>query len=251
MPYSRSADARGTAETRAPPKLARHVQSKSAPHLCPNPGKTSWGGSRNRADRTSEGLSHKQASGIIAAAQSAAAMGLPLNAHVTIHWERQGVPDSAAAKATGSFLTCVRDWLRKQGLPFAYAYARENGDGKGSHVHILLHLPPGSRWHFQRSRRWLEAVSGGRYRKGVVVTARVRGTAAGAIAHRELYAANLQTVVGYLTKGALPCAAHALGLVNFEPGGRVAGKRAGWSQNVGGQRAIRRRVTTMDDIVVC
>jgi hypothetical protein len=145
---------------------AIYSNSKSARHIDGKPRSVDWGGSRNRADRTSDGLTLAQVEGIRAAAQSAMRVGVPLNAHVTIHWERLGVPDSTAAAATGAFLTRVRDWLRKQGLPFAYAYARENGQGKGSHVHILAHLPAGADWAPHRSRRWLRAIAGGFYQAG-------------------------------------------------------------------------------------
>ena len=40
-------------------------------------------------------------------------------------------------------------------------------------------------------------------------------------------------VVGYLLKGAEPDAAQVLGLSKIEAGGRVIGKRCGWSENIG------------------
>ena len=70
-----------------------------------------WGGARNRADRTSDSLTLKQATGIIDAAQFAAAIGLPFNRHVTIHWERAGIADNRAAAATGYFLKLASDRL--------------------------------------------------------------------------------------------------------------------------------------------
>ncbi len=97
------------------------------------------------------------------AAQTAWVRGMPFSRHVTIHWAKLGVPDAAAAAATGAFLTAARDWLRKQGLPFAYAYSRENSGENGAHTHILAHLPPGTFWAFQRSKRWLERISGKPY----------------------------------------------------------------------------------------
>ncbi len=193
-----------------------------------------WGGARNRADRTSDGLTAKQVEHIIAAAQTAWRIGFPFNCHVTIHWEKMGVTDDRAAAATGALLTLVRDWLRKQGLPFAYAYVRENGDGKGSHVHILAHLPPGARWGYQRSRRWLEGITERPYRQGAIETRRVRGTIGGRVVLPDLYAENLGVVVGYVAKGAPQEFLGAMGIIRaHEPGGRIIGKRVGWSQNIG------------------
>ena len=128
--------------------------SKSAPPFDAEHGFSGWGGARNRADRVSDSLSLMQAKNIIEAAQYAAAIGLPFNRHVTIHWERAGVHDNRAAAATGRFLKLAGDWIAKRGPQFEYnqrkskrlariawAWVRENGDGKGSHVHILMHLP--------------------------------------------------------------------------------------------------------------
>lgn len=176
------------------------------------------------------------------AAQTAWRRGIPFNSHITVHWAKLGVHDNDAAAATGALLTLLRDWLRKQGLPFAYAYARENGDTKGSHVHILAYLPPGAEWNSQRSRRWLMRVADGPYFTGAIRTKRIRGTGGGRVILPDLYATNLAVVVGYLTKGAWPNVAAALALPRVEPCGRVVGKRAGWSENVGAAAAGVRKV---------
>ena len=127
------------------------------------PSFSTWGGARNRADRASNCVTLAQASRVILAAQRAYGIGLPLNRHVTLQWTRAGIEDFEAATATGAFLTLVRDWLRKRDGQFAYTWVRENdeGDGsKGSHVHILMHLPASTEWTYWRSRRWLERVTG-------------------------------------------------------------------------------------------
>ena len=171
--------------------------------------------------------------GIITAAETAWRRGFPLNCHVIVHWAKLGVPDAAAAAATAAFLTSVRDWLRKRGLTLAYVYARENSEENGAHTHILAHLPPGTPWAFQRSKRWLERITGEPYFTGGIRTRRIRGTGDGRVILPDLYAENLAEVVGYLTKGALPAVASALALERVKPGWRVVGKRAGWSENIG------------------
>lgn len=232
-----------------------------------------WGGRRNSATRTSSSLSLNQATQIIEAAQFAAAIGLPFNRHVTIHWEQAGIPDCRAAWATGRFLKLAGDWVAKRGGRFskvernrqriAWAWVRENGDRKGSHVHILLHLPvnkiagkngrpcadntPGK----QRarlgnmSRRWLRSITGKPYRVGTIKTARIGGTANAAMTAPAAYQVNLAAVVGYILKGASPVAAQTLGLERLEAGGILIGKRAATSQNVG--RAARERRNKLEE----
>jgi hypothetical protein len=237
MPFSGSGGARGDGGNPHLPdagtQAAIYNTSKSARHLHGKPPRNGWGGSRNRADRCSDGLTTKQVQGIVTVAQTACLRGLPFNCHVTIHWAKLGVADHATAAATGAFLTCARDWLRKRGLPFAYAYSRENSGDNGAHTHILAHLPPGTPWAFQRSKRWLERVCGSPYLTGGIRTHRIRGTGGGRVVLHDLYAENLAEVVGYLTKGALPSVASALALERVKAGGRVIGKRVGWSENIG------------------
>lgn len=198
----------------------------------------SWGGARNWRDRTSDCITLKQASDLLDAAKYAAGVGLPLNRHVTIHWERAGVCDSDAAAATGRFLHLAGDWTRARGGRLAWNWVRENGERKGSHVHILCHFPAGLEWG-PMQRSWLKRVTGAPYRAGVIHTARIGGRANAAGTAPDLYAVNLAAVVGYVIKGASSGAAAALGLERVKPGGRIIGKRAATSQNIG--RAARAR----------
>jgi hypothetical protein len=138
--------------------------------------------------------------------------------------ERAGVPDHEAVKAIGSFLTRVRDWLRKQGLQTAFTWVREYGPMIGSHVHILIHLPEGAKLGSHRARRWIETISGRPYRAGTIRTKRIAKSA---------YEQNLGVLVGYLCKGASSKVAEALMLDRRKPGGSIIGKRAGWSENIG------------------
>lgn len=184
-----------------------------------------------RVTRSTKSLSEHQANGVIEAALHARRIGLPFNRHITIRLERAGIPDRGAVTAIRRFLTRLRDWLRKQGLRTAYAWARESGPVIGSHVHILVHIPDGVSLG-RRSRRWIEAVSGAPYCAGTIRTRRISQSA---------YDANLAAVVGYLCKGASAEAADALGLDRRKAGGRIIGKRAGWSENVGAKARRRWR----------
>lgn len=208
-----------------------------------------WGGARNSAKRTSDFLTLNQCLKIIGAAQIAARVGLPFNRHITIHWEQAGITDSRAAWATGRFLKLGGDWLAKRCKVennrdklsrLAWAWVRENGDGKGSHVHILLHCPPVLARAFSvMQRRWLSRITGKPYRGRTIRTARIGGTLNAASSNPAAYSENLANVVGYVLKGASPDAAARLGLSRLEAGGSVMGKRAAISENIG--RAARQR----------
>lgn len=166
-----------------------------------------------------------QARKLIAAADRAIAIGRPLNRHITVHWEAAGIGDAEAMAATTAFLKYFREWLRGQ---TAYLWTRENGGGKGSHVHILAHLPAGRRWHGSIARRWITALSGNPYRAGVIHTRALAGYSDPTSEH---FAANLQAVLAYAVKGVDPVTAGQLGIAH-EFGGCVVGKRCGTSRNL-------------------
>lgn len=198
-----------------------------------------WGGRRNSAARTSQSLTLKQAQNIIGAAQYATAIGLPFNRFVTIHWQQAGIPDSGAARSTGQFIKLASDYCAKRGSRIAWAWVRENGDGKGSHVHILLHWPNvketadnGANWR-NLAQRWLRAITDKPYRVGTIKTERIGGTINTATASPALHNENLAKVVGYILKGTDPSVAPILGLTRLEAGGTIIGKRAATSQNIG------------------
>lgn len=181
----------------------------------------------------------------MAAAQFAAAAQMPFNRHLTIHWQQASVPDERVAWATGRFLKLAGDWIARRGglelnqkhsSRLAWVWVRENGEWKGSHVHILLHLPAGIRIGSMQ-RRWLRLITGRPYSARTIKTARIGGTAGAAQSASVAYEVNLAAVVRYILKGAGPAAARKLGLDRLEHGGRIIGKRAATSQNIG--RAAR------------
>lgn len=192
------------------------------------------GGARTRAANASAELTEKQVATLIAGICRAVPIGLPLNRFITIHWQRAGVPAREAARATARILKYVRDWLARQGLPFAYVWVRENDDGdgsKGDHVHILAHVPDG-RSLGRLQRRWLCRITGQSYRQGVIRTRRVGGTADAARTAPEHYRANLGTVGAYVLKGGSEAATGAHGLWRWGDGGHVVGQRSGISRNL-------------------
>jgi hypothetical protein len=200
----------------------------------------SWGGKRNSAGRVSETLSQHDAEKLISAARFAWQIGLPLNQHITIHWEHAGVPDHEAGAATSRFLRLASQWIAKRGGGFAYAWVRENGAGKGSHLHVLAHVPLElSLGPMQQG--WLRKITGRPYVTGTIMTKRVGGTRSAAETMPDQYLSNLATVVGYQLKGVPTALAAKLGLVRLPQHGRIIGKRAGTSENIGLRARARSR----------
>jgi hypothetical protein len=212
-------------------ELDTELQPKSRSRPSPN-----WGGARNRRDRVTEGLTVKQAQSLMDAALHASQSGLHLNRHTTIHLERLGIKDANAAAAVGRYLKLMRDWVSRRGGRTAWIWVRENDiagqTGKGSHVHILWHLPASLRIG-SMSRRWAIAIANDRPQVRSVYTTRVGGRA-GAERHLpEHFQTNLAIVLAYLLKGTVASAGTIAGISKLVPGGHVTGKRCGTSQNIG------------------
>ncbi len=183
------------------------------------------GGARNSASRTSDYVSPNKAARLIGAAQSALTIGRPLNRHIVAHWEAAGITDAEAMAAITQFLKYLREWL---GGETAYIWVRENGDGKGSHVHILAHIPEGKRMSGALSRRWVERCTNRPYRAGTIFTRKIAGAGQ---PEGPPYAENLAATLAYVLKGTEPDAAEAMG-IRHEYGGRVIAKRCGVSRNI-------------------
>jgi hypothetical protein len=192
------------------------------------------GGDRSKA--TSDCLTRQHVLTIISAAQEAMDIGLAFNLFVSIHWSRAGLTDAQAAKANGSLIKLASDWMRSHGGWSPWAWVRENsttGDGKSSHVHIMLHCPAGLPLARQ-FKRWLKRITGRPYRAGVIRTLRIGGTLSCHRTSPDLYRENLQTVVGYILKGAPQSVLNELHIDRiYESQGRIIGKRvARWQHSV-------------------
>ena len=189
-----------------------------------------WGGARNSASRISDHIQLPTALALVEAVQRASAAGLPLNRHLTVHWQMGGIPDAKAALATGKLTKLMADWATKRGGRFAYTWVRENGAFKGSHAHVLFHLPEGMRLG-QMTRRWAKRLFG-RAATGAVKTKSIGGSAKAAFSGSNWYQDNLASVVAYLLKGVDARSGVLLDIDTCEQGGRIVGKRVGISQNI-------------------
>ncbi len=211
--------------------LANYSCAPSCDLAPSNPAVWSWGGARNRADRESWNLTERQCRDMIAAADFALANGLPFNRHWIVHYERAQIAETDAAKFVGHLLRLASAYVRREVGQLAALWARENGDGKGGHVHILLHVPAGITLR-NRTRRWIVA-AGGTYRARVSRVKVIGGTLNNVDPASPYYRENMRTLVGYLLKGATTATGSAMGLHRYSEGGRIVGKRAGWTQNIG------------------
>jgi len=85
-----------------------------------------------------------QATNIIEAVNFAKLIGLPLVAHLTIHWSLTNVGDDPDGKLFAKVREGLNKWLGRRGIAFAAAWARERQSGGQSdvvHCHLLFHLP--------------------------------------------------------------------------------------------------------------
>lgn len=195
---------------------------------------TGRGGARNRADRESHALTVAQIANLKAAERHSRKLGLPFTRMLTIHWEGAGVPLAGMAKATGHLTDLLGKLLKRRGFQAAWLWVHENGDGKGGHCHLLAHVPAELVPTLSRLQLgWLRRITGRPYRARVIHSKPIGGRLGLEAGNPELHAANLESALAYILKGASPEAASQLGLERLEAGGRIIGKRCGTSQNIG------------------
>jgi hypothetical protein len=198
------------------------------------PCSTGRGGARNRADRESHALTAAQICNLEAAERHARAIGLPFTRMITIHWQAAGVALADMVKATGRFLDLLTKALARHKTKTAWLWTLENGDRKGGHCHLLIHVPAALVSLLTRLQKgWLRRITGKPYRARVIHSVPIGGRLGLETGNPELHAINLAAALGYVLKGANAEAAARFGLERLEAGGRIIGKRCGTSQNIG------------------
>jgi hypothetical protein len=98
----------------------------------------------SRQPSPSKYVAMRQASNIIEAVKFAKLIGLPLVAHLTIHWSLTDVGDDPDGTLFAKVREGLNKWLNRQGVVSAAAWARERqaqGQSDVVHCHLLLHLP--------------------------------------------------------------------------------------------------------------
>ena len=121
--------------------------------------KGTWGGARNNGKKPSWNLSLQNCLDLIAAGNFAEVSGLRFNRHWTVHYEKAGIAEYDAARFIGRLLKLAGDYARRHGGRLAAIWVREGGEGKGGHVHILIHLSPGLSLR-GRTRCWVRLAGG-------------------------------------------------------------------------------------------
>lgn len=192
----------------------------------------------NVANRPTLNLSARHVGRIITAVDHSLSVGPRLNRFTTFHLEKVGVTDPVAA--ISGYLGQAGDWVRYHGGAFAYVWVRENGDGKGDHVHIIMHVEARLQAGFKRLER------GWKRRVGIVQRKGLKGVCLSRPIGRRLtdhlavgrgsddYTANLFAVRDYLLKGATQPVLDRFGIGRKSEGDcRVIGRRYGVSQNLG------------------
>lgn len=202
------------------------------------PVSSGWGGARNRADRMSETLTKAQCGKLVAAARFSQTIGLPFNRHWTIHSEKAGIQPHDGQRFVGRVLKSAGTAARRHGGQLAAVWVRENGEGKGEHAHILMHMPRGMKLA-NRTRRWVVA-AGGTYQPRVSRVRSIGGLLSSSELKDERYLLNADNVLAYLLKHGDESAMEALGLPLWGQRGLIMGKRCGCTQNIafGAQRQL-------------
>ena len=201
-----------------------------AAHL---PCSTGRGGARNRADRETHALTTAQIASLEAAERHAGAIGLPFTRMITIHWQAAGVALAHMVKATGRFLDLLTKALARNETKTAWLWTLENGDRKGGHCHLLVHVPAALVPILTKLQKgWLRRITGKPYRARVIHSKPIGGRLGLEAGNPELHSINLAVALGYILKGADAKAAEQFGLARLEAGGRIVGKRCSTSQNI-------------------
>lgn len=192
------------------------------------------GGARNRADRESHSLTMPQVANLVAAKRHAVAIGLPFTRMISVHWGAAGVSLGGMVKATGQFIDLMTKALKRHGSSTAWLWVHENGEGKGWHCHMLVHVPAKLVPVLTRLQRgWLRRITGQAYRKRVIHSRPIGGRLGLEVGNPDLHEVNLATAFAYVLKGADPKAASQFALDRLRSEGLLIGKRCGTSQNIG------------------
>jgi hypothetical protein len=123
--------------------LATHLSS-----LCASAAQPSHQPEHRRHQRYRIGgtkyITIQQAANIIEAVKFAKSIGLPLVAHLTLHWAYTNVGDDPDGKLFAKVREGLAKWLRRHGIVFAAVWCIERmsrGQADVVHCHLLFHLP--------------------------------------------------------------------------------------------------------------
>ena len=183
------------------------------------PCSTYKGGARNRADRVSHALTSAHIANLTSAERHSSVIGLPFTRMITIHWQAAGVALADMVKATGRFLDLLTKALARHKSKTAWLWILENGDRKGSHCHLLVHVPAALVSILTKLQKgWLRRITGKPYRARVIHSKPIGGRLGLEAGNPELHAVNLADAFGYVLKGADAQAAEKFALARAGAG---------------------------------
>ncbi|MBX7539652.1 hypothetical protein [Qipengyuania sphaerica] len=169
---------------------------------------------------------------LLDAAAYAISTGRTFQRHWTIHYGKAGIEAENGARFVSKVLALASKQAKREDGVLTALWVRERASDKGEHVHILMHLPAGMRLH-GRTRRWIEA-AGGKWQHGVSRITIVGGVLPKIEAENgDRHTRNASQVVRYLLKASSNDTGQRLDLTRSGMGGRIIGKRCGWTQNIG------------------
>lgn len=88
--------------------------------------------------------SQRNAMNMMEALAFAKSIGLPLVAHLTIHWVYTDIGDDPDGKLFAKFREGLAQWAERRGFPLTGIWTRERmsgGQAEVEHCHLLFHLP--------------------------------------------------------------------------------------------------------------
>lgn len=101
---------------------------------------------QKRARGTTRCINPHQARNLRAAFDHAAAIGKPLNTHITIHWSATADMAADVPDRIQKLIERMRHWLQRRSIPACHIWAQEPSARRYEnrdvpHLHMLVHVP--------------------------------------------------------------------------------------------------------------
>lgn len=158
-------EAKGAYEIRlvstSAPHNANHALLCSSAERKRQPRRASYGGRKFRY-RNLEALKAWQVAMLHEADAVASQLSLPLNVFVTVYYAATFPGEAAMASTFSTAMKRMGQWLRDNGVRFAWCFVHENPGDLKPNSHVLVHVPRGLRRAFAaKANDWFQALDGG------------------------------------------------------------------------------------------
>ena len=119
-------------------------------------------GPRRIRYRWVDNLKPWQVSMLYDADEIAARIGLPLNTFITINYHGTFAGGASMPVTFKRGMKRMGQWLRDNGVKFAFVYTHENPEDEKPNSHLLVHVPANLRHAFKaKAGDWFDALDGG------------------------------------------------------------------------------------------